>query len=361
MAVYHVSPGPVGAAAGAVPTLPPLAAAKFMSSSERSDLFAVLGRAPVPLPRGTVAWAGGGPRRPPFLVLSLSCERRTHCRDGEGPADMEREDTSRSCLLAFDVPWRGGGDVAPGGEGGRPRPIGVVCESPADGARGPGGAVLIAGSSQSIVRYDGRGGLSALLPTTLPPTAAAGAGRAEDDLFASLSRPVSSASLGLDSDGAVHFGDSRSSPAAGNDYHDSVLSVFTTSTCGPGEGGAPPVPSQRHWLMISSPGDTRADVKPSRDPSDGGAVEVTSATTDVLFELTCGESPSAGLVPGRVVREDAGRRVAVLFAPGFLGGGGDGPDRARTRADVRRDPVAYAILDLVSWTFILPRLFGFVC
>ena len=352
VAVYRVPPAPAASGADA-PSPRPLAAARFTSSSEWSEALDGIGGTRVRLPRGAVAWAGAGPRSPPFLVLSLSCERTTRVPGGA----VQRVDTSRACLLAVDVPWHGRPGSAEGGRG-RPRPIGVVCQSPLGGATdGSRDAVVVAGPSPSIVRYDGLGRLSALVPTALPPSpaGATSAGPREDDFFASLSRPVSSAALGLDSDGAVHFG-GPPSPAVTNDYRDSILSVFTVTTCAGQDGAAadPSVPSQRHWLLMSSPGDTAADVEsspPSEDP-DGAVVEMTSATTDVLFELTCAENPESGLAPGRVVRENSGRRVAVLFSPGFFGGGhgaeGDDPDRVRTRTDVRRDPVAYAILDLVS-------------
>ena len=74
--------------------------------------------------------------------------------------------------------------------------------------------------------------------------------------FCSLCCPVSSQSLGIDTDGSTY---SDKSPASvKSQYEDAVLSVFSVNTCGKDLGSDSSImqlPSQRHWLLISVPGD----------------------------------------------------------------------------------------------------------
>ncbi|KAL7540930.1 hypothetical protein ACHAXR_010494, partial [Thalassiosira sp. AJA248-18] len=324
-----------------------------------------------------------------------------------------------------DIPWYGsvemtndmgddgsedegsGGSNSGGGGGGEVqhhhRAIGVICQK--DLSQGDNGNVvsnsdsIIVNSSASIggsiTCYNStRGNLLVCEPTTstmgsttaLLPASNNQRGTNNDGYFSSLLRPVASASLGLDSNGSVyhHFGThkkSSSSSSIKEDYRDAVLTVFTVTVCESSSAADRDeqqqsnmssswsrIPSQRHWLLISSPGDDTANTmkngllqdSPNNLPqaaadnnNNDAAVVKAGATTDILFELTCGENPISGLVPTRIVKEVGGRRIAVVFSTGFFGGNYDDNDdnnnnggRVRTHTRTSPNAVAYTILDM---------------
>ena len=180
----------------------------------------------------------------------------------------------------------------------------------------------------------------------------------DESNFFSLLHPVASAALGLDSDGSVYCGCAKS--AATHDYRDVMLSVFSVATCGK---IAPPttsrqinlsIPSLRHWLLISTPGDGEIDGV-YRDHPNHSAGDIDrgkyalkgGASNDILFELTCGENPVAGLIPISITKEVCGSRVAVMFSSGFFGR--NSSENYESNRD-RNQTKAYTILDIKKWS-----------
>ena len=122
-------------------------------------------------------------------------------------------------------------------------------------------------------------------------------------------------------------------------YSDTILTVSSVMVCAHDDDISPNgrgMPSQRHWLMISEPGDDNIVPCPKNNriaPLDGNAAEgptngggadnvMAGAAIYVLYKLTCGcgESPTSGLVPQRVSREPGGHRAAVVFSSRLFGG-----------------------------------------
>jgi len=365
IAVYHVIVVPPSTNAP-IGILSPYAAAKFLVTQEQSEIMEK--NVTIPKPRARIGWYDLGPRHPTCLTLLFEHEKRVYQRDS-----MELLDTSfvcRLCLAAIDIPWYGGveANVNSDDDDGRRdrhhRPIGVICQKELniDGESHNDGTMSIVSSHSSgaITCYSSAlGNLQVCQPAcfTASTTSIGVAGRMDDGHFSSLSRPVASSPLGLDSNGSVYFGAMKPSKA-NNDHQDVMLTVFSVTTCRSRKEDESNnnqnwsiMPLQRHWLLISNPGDNSTTTMD--DPvAKGDHVVKGGATTDILFELTCGENPMSGLVPQRIAKEMGGRRVAVMFSSGFFGGnfvydgGSNNESRVRTHTRLSPDAVAYTILDI---------------
>jgi hypothetical protein len=119
----------------------------------------------------------------------------------------------------------------------------------------------------------------------------------------------------------------------------------------------PTISSQHHWLLISSPGDGDIDGLSQVPPYQpvghfpGGAANG-GASTNILFEITCGENPVAGLVPQHIAKKNSGRYVTVIFSLGFFGGNfqpADGTiesNHVQTHTKISTNAIVYTILKI---------------
>ena len=379
VSVYHVM------ATSSNPTSPnliaPLAAAKFISYIEETDMTNFMSTtntatAKCLKPMAKVGWYDLGPRSPPCLTLLFQHTKLVYQKDGMEL--VSKRGIDRLCLCAIDLPWYGSSDMGLGamseedgpGETGagddkpsRPRAIGVISQRELNmegSSAKPNNSGTIVGASSvgCITCYSRRSLLSCKPAFTSTHTFSDGHPSHEvDGYFSSLLRPVASASLGVDTTGSI----SRSHTAVKEDYRDTILTVFSVMSCG-GKNELT-VPSQRHWLMISAAGDCKIEGLGEQNPSnsaeevESGLPQISSdervrggATTNILFELTCGENPVAGLVPTRILKEEGGRRVAVIFSSGIFGGNftdeSEESSRIRTQTRPSHNAVAYTILDI---------------
>jgi len=346
IAVYHVTSGDQNSSAPDV--IPPLAQAKFLTYQEKSEIDEVTATTFINFrkPKATLTWYDLGPRSPPCVAMIFEHEQVSFGSDSI--TVLDRNPVHRLCLCAIDIPWYGSVDISGPETNQDHRAIGVLCQNDVNLAAP---TILDSPTTGSIVCYTGENFL-----TCKPTLASSTSSRVKaDGFFSSLSCPVSTSSLGLDSTGAVYFGGVNS--VVNSNFRDTVLSVYPLISCnGQGENSETMrIPSQRYWLLMSNSGDSKMGVLPhdqrkEDSPEGGDEVIKTGAVTDILCELTCGENPVSGLVPGRVVTEQGGLRVAVLYSTGFFGGnigfGGDGSERSRTHTRIPPAPVAYAIIDL---------------
>ena len=303
----------------------PLAKAKYSAS-------------PILVRQTKVSWFDLGPRSPPCLSIILN----------EGS-------TAKLNLCAIDIPWYGSSEIVDPAPTYIYRSIGVLsqieCEFIGDSVD-----MFTISHLGAIGCYSG--GMTSLFQPSLHgdqsiPNVA-------DGYLSSLCRPVSSESLGINTDGSIWM-PGEGSTSVKSEYEDAVLSVFSLNTCSKVHDLESPntkwgFPSQRNWLLISAPGDKPLGSLLREEADDGNfnisyrrEAERACAVSDVLCELTCGENPVAGLVPERIVREDGGRRAAVLFTSSFFGSNisSDASGRRRrTHTRIPTDPVAYALLDI---------------
>ncbi|KAL7430349.1 hypothetical protein ACHAXH_002811 [Discostella pseudostelligera] len=350
IAIYLVATSSNQATRSAPTIITPLAQAKFFSSHEAEATNIT-----PPKPRTKISWCDLGPRSPPCLTLLFESE--THSYQSGSMELLSRSSFIRLCLCAVDIPWYGSIEMASfEGANFRHRPIGVIAQKELNDCNG--GAVSIVSSTAMGVVMCNSGRIMEYEPILSM------ANTVNEDHFSSLLRPVASAALGLDSDGSVYVGCAKAADT--QEYSDVMLSVFSVATCG---NIAPPMtakdnswsmPSLRHWLLISSPGDGESEGF-FREPSShlaggelarGNDAIKGGASTDILFELTCGENPVAGLIPTRIAKEDCGGRVAVMFSSGFFVGNAFSADdnneqkRVRPQTKISTDAVAYTILDI---------------
>eukprot|EP00986_Skeletonema_menzelii_P008117 scaffold3342_cov150-Skeletonema_menzelii.AAC.1 len=343
IAIYNVTSADQNSSAPSI--IPPLAQTKFLTHQEQSEIDEVSAKTFIKFrkPKVTLTWYDLGPRSPPCVAMIFEHEKVSF--DSDNITVLDRNPVHRLCLCAIDIPWYGSVDIADPEKTQEHRAIGVLCQNDVNATAAM--TILDSPSTGSIMCYTG-GNVLTCKPTLTSPTSS----RVKvDGFFSSLSCPVSSSSLGLDSTGAVYFGNVNT--AVKSKYRDTVLTVFPlTSWNGHGENA---IPSQRYWMLMSNSGDSKMDVLPydqrtEVSPDGGDEVIKTGAVTDILCELTCGENPVSGLVPGRVLTEQGGLRVAVLYSTGFFGGNpgfsGDGSERCRTQTRLPHSPVAYAIIDL---------------
>eukprot|EP00956_Cyclotella_meneghiniana_P022269 scaffold41876_cov59-Cyclotella_meneghiniana.AAC.1 len=272
-----------------------------------------------------VKWFDAGPRSPPFLAISVK----------------ERKATKLN-LCAIDIPWFGSSEILDTNSRPLHRSIGIISQTECNFDTD---VHLFTMSQLGAVACYNDGKMSIFQPSlSVQSNTSASNTDKVNGYFCSLCCPVSSQSLGIDTDGSTY---SDKSPASvKSQYEDAVLSVFSVNTCG--DSSIMQLPSQRHWLLISVPGDKpigdlvkedadddNFNVSYRREAERGGAVPT------VLCELTCAENPVSGLKPERITREDGGRRAAVLFTSGYFGS-----RSRRARALISTDPVAYALLDI---------------
>ena len=351
IAIYHVPSADQNASAPGVNVIPPLAQAKFLTYQEKSEIDEMTATTFTNFrkPKATLTWYDLGPRSPPCVAMIFEHEQVSF--ESGSITVLDRNPVHRLCLCAIDIPWYGSVDISDPETNQDHRAIGVLCQNDVNLATP---TIVDSPTTGSIVCYTGGNFL------TCKPTLASSTFyriRA-DGFFSSISCPVSSLSLGLDSNGSVYFGSVNN--VVKSNYRDTVLSVFSLISCnGQGDNSETThharIPSQRYWLLISNSGDSKMNVLPhdqrEEDFPDGGEEVIkTGAVTNVLCELTCGENPISGLVPGRVVKEQGGIRIAVLYSTGFFGGnigfGEDESERSRTHTRISPSPVAYAIIDL---------------
>lgn len=346
IAIYHVSSEEQNSPASGI--IPPLAQAKFLTYQEQSEMEALSATSFINFrkPKATLTWYDLGPGSPPCVAMLFEHEKLS-IETGSATV-VDRTPVHRLCLCAIDIPWYGSAEISDSVNTLDHRAIGVLCQNDVN-VTAP--TILDSQTTGSIVFYTGGNFL-----TCKPSVAFLTSSRVKaDGFFSSLSCPVSSPSLGLDSTGAVYLGNVNT--VTKSNYCDTVLSVFPLLSCdGHGENSESlHIPSQRFWMLMSNSGDSKMDILPydqRKEDSSGGGDEVTKtgAITDIVCELTCGENPFSGLVPGRIVMEQGGRRVAVLYSTGFFGGNmgfsGVGSERSRTHTRIPRSPVAFAIIDL---------------
>ncbi|KAL3788523.1 hypothetical protein HJC23_006561 [Cyclotella cryptica] len=310
-------------------TIPPFAKAKYSTAKNSTSLAKVI-------------WFDLGPRSPPCLSIILN-----------------EASTSKLNLCVIDIPWYGSTEIISSKSSLLHRSMGVLSQMNLDHIE-EDASILPLPRLGAIGLYHA-GKMSVYQPTlsscshnegiTSPVMA--------DGYFSSLYRPVSSSSLGLNTDGSVYS--DKSPNLVKSIYQDTVLTVFSINTCSKIRDDTPPmmqkwtIPSQRNWLLISAPGDRpigsllQDETDDNFDISYQRNAERSGAATTVVCELTCGENPVSGLVPERIVREDGGRRVAVLFSSSYFGNNATDASsrpRRRTHTRVSTDPVAYAILDI---------------
>ncbi|KAL3810747.1 hypothetical protein ACHAXA_008560 [Cyclostephanos tholiformis] len=347
IAVYHVLTSSTHAAHQqqqvlAVPRILPLAQSKFISSIDESEIETAskATQSTFRLPNAEIGWFDLGPRSPPGLALLFEHEKLSYQHGSVELIDRRR--FTRLCLCAIDIPIEIDSKIDVH------RPIGVICQKELNVGDGGGMNIVNSSGRGSVVCYSA-GSLLSCEPMVMDSNTnnINDSDRAIDGYFSSLLRPVASAALGLDSDGSVYLGSLKSSVRP--DYQDVMLTVFSVTSCV--RDMTPKIPSQRHWLLISSPGDGNED-RLTRDPPNhslGGDSVNGGASTDILFELTCGENPVAGLVPQRIAKEEGGRRVAVMFSSGFFGGNFQHAvesNRVRTHTRITPNTIAYSILDI---------------
>jgi hypothetical protein len=330
----------------AVPRILPLAQSKFISSIEESEIETASEATKVTFrkPYAKIGWFDLGPRSPPGLALLFDHEKLSY---QHGTVELvDKRCFTRLCLCAVDIPIEIDGKID------MHRPIGVIAQQELNVGDGDGVSIVNQSARGGVVCYSA-GSILSCEPMVIDSgtTNISDSNRAIDGYFSSLLRPVSSAALGLDSDGSVYLGCLKSSVTP--DYQDVMLTVFSVTSCV--RDLTPTIPSQRHWLLISTPGDGDIDKltqHPLNHPLGGDTVHG-GASTDILFELTCGENPVAGLVPQRIAKEEGGRRVAVMFSSGFFGGNFQYAGENRESNRVRRthtwitpNTIAYSILDI---------------
>ena len=326
--------------------IPPLAQAKFLTHDEESDINEVTATTSIDFrkPRGILTWYDLGPRSSPCLAMIFQHEQVSF--DTTTATVVEKTAVHRLCLCAIDIPWYGSSELVDLETKQDHRAIGVLCQNDVN-LTSP--VILDSPTTGSIVCYTGGNFL-----TFHPTLASASSSRIKaDGFFSSLSCPVSSSILGLDSNGGVYLGNVDA--AIKSKYNDIALSVFSLLSCNGEEEESELTPSLRYWLLISNSGDRKMEALPHDqriDDSSKGDDEVikTGAVTDVLCELTCGENPVSGLVPSRLVKEEGGLRVAVLYSTDHFGGNAglsEGEwNRSRTQTRINPSPVAYAVIDL---------------
>ena len=135
-----------------------------------------------------VSWFDLGPRSPPCLSIILNEER-----------------TTKLNLCAVDIPWYGSSEIASPTQTQMHRPIGVLSQIECN-------LELNDTSILALHQIGAVGCYCAGEVIIYQPTLAFSTGQsfltAADGYFVSLRRPVSSQSLGLNSDGTVHFNES---------------------------------------------------------------------------------------------------------------------------------------------------------
>jgi hypothetical protein len=354
IAIYHVATPPTQAAnkqqqqSSEVPRILPLAQSKFISSIDESDIesSSKATQSIFRKPYAKIGWFDLGPRSPPCLTLLFEHEKLSY--QNCSVELISKRCFTRLCLCAVDIPIEIDVKTA------MHRPIGVICQKELNVCSD---RVSIANlSAKGCVVCYAAGSILACEPMAIVPSTTddSESNITIDGYFSSLLRPIASAALGLDSDGSVYLGSLKS--AVSVDYRDAILTVFSVTSCV--KDMTPTIPSQRHWLLISSPGDGNIDglirVPPYHpvEHSPGGDAVNGGASTDILFEITCGENPVAGLVPQRIAKEEGGRRVSVMFSSGFFGGnfqpadGTSESNRVRTHTKISTNAIAYTILDI---------------
>ncbi|KAL7470716.1 hypothetical protein ACHAXS_010969 [Conticribra weissflogii] len=334
----------------------PLAKASFVTKNSKSEVEPSRALSNV---RAKVGWFDLGPRSVPCLSILL-----------------EHSNMMRLCLCPIDIPWYGSVEVIGSDAANVYRPIGVLCEYELNPMEGR--TELLNLDNLGCIGVSFSGGLVAFKPTltNLQDKSGLSSSSRNDGYFSRLSLPAASASFGLDNEGCIYHGESRSSIKSS--YQDTILSFFSIISCKrrgvcnngteklDGMPSVKPlslkwsVPSQRHWLLLSSAGDITIEGlqrnqvidedELMRDTPQNDTVKA-GATTDVLCELTCGENPVSGLVPERIVREFGGRRAAILFSQSYFGcnfrtGSNQSHARSRTHTRIPPYPVAYAIIDI---------------
>ncbi|KAL3780138.1 hypothetical protein ACHAWO_008198 [Cyclotella atomus] len=322
VAIYHVS----GSIEAEPHLLAPLAKARYSTAKNQAH-------------EARISWFDLGPRSPPCLCFIQS--------DGN---------TTKLNLCALDIPWYGSSEIVESSSTQVHRSIGIVSQIKCDHAANDTSILPQRGAIGCFYR-DGSAFIYQPSLSVLPSSIAAV--NVMDEYFSSLCRPIASQSLGLTTGGNIYFDESATSVKS--QYEDTILTVFTTTQCSKVLNSNPSSiefshPSQRNWLLMSAPGDAPVgsliqddldddnfNVSYRREAERGGSV------SDVVCELTCGENSVSGLMPQRIVREDGGRRAAIMFASSYFGGnvGSDlSKPRRRTHVRLSTDPVAYALLDI---------------
>ena len=148
-------------------------------------------------PKATLTWYDLGPRSPPCVAMIFEHEQVSFGSDSI--TVLDRNPVHRLCLCAIDIPWYGSVDISDPETNQDHRAIGVLCQNDVNLAAP---TILDSPTTGSIVCYTGENFL-----TCKPTLASSTSSRVKaDGFFSSLSCPVSTSSLGLDSTGAVYFG-----------------------------------------------------------------------------------------------------------------------------------------------------------
>ena len=304
--------------------------------------------------RAVVSWLNLGPRCMP--ALSLLFEHLTS------------SDKRERVLVVGAI------DLAPFGQSqvdeakGTPRPIVVLCERSASTRINNQiikSAATIVGlnTTGSVIGSSGDGAIFAFSPhlsrrrkTKNKVTESESTEVIDDRYFVSLSHPVSSEALGLNSGGFI------------STETEDVLHVFSvyqrkreslrelplsaggrlSDTLGMTELVL------RHWLCRSVVGDKKSAKKSQTKsssindgfPSGGGdEVSTSGAETSVITELTCASEDGTNLIPSRIVRSPSGKSVVVLFTQAFSSTGRVSVGSSGRGLEVVSHPVAYAMID----------------
>ena len=318
VAVYHVY-------SSGGDKIQPVAKAKYSTSS-------------ISVRQAKVSWFDLGPRSPPCISIILN-----------------GRNTAKLNLCAIDIPWYGSSEIVSSAPACMHRSIGVLSQIEYEFITDNVDMFTI--SQLGAIGCYNSGNMYLFQPylhvDALYPNVA-------DGYLSSLCRPVSSESLGINSDGSIWLS-GEGLTSVKSDYEDAILSVYSLNTCSKVHDLESPnakwgIPSQRNWLLITAPGDKPLGSLLQEEADDGNfnisyqrEAERAGAVSDILCELTCGENPVSGLVPERIVREDGGRRAAVLFTSSYFGSNmsSDTSGRQRrTHTRIPTDPVAYALLDI---------------